>query len=317
MIGGFITVVATDVFQAILMIITLFVFPLILLYIIITNDISLTNTLYSAGVQYYNITSDKNMIDSFLLIICGISWAFGYTGQPQLLTRIMAMRDKNEIIRSRWIALLWTLLAYSGALVIGIFGFIVVKNNILDIKNIAIIEHDCEKIMPVLVNFFVNPFIAGFLLSGSISAMMSTASSEIIVSSSSLSEDIYNNISKKKMDGKNLLTINKFLTLLVGLVAIILAILVKDTVYGLVSYAWSGIGSSFGPVVILLLFWGKLSRYGVMASFITGTLSTVLWKIYMVPITGITERLTSFVFAFIMAIVFSLIFPENKHRLNN
>ena len=109
-----------------------------------------------------------------------------------------------------------------------------------------------------------------------------------------------------------MLIYNKILVLLVGLIAFILAATVEDTVYGLVSYAWSGISSSFGPVLLLLLFWKKLSRAGVYAGFITGTISTIIWKTWIADLTGISERLASYLLAFGMAVLFSLVWRENK-----
>jgi sodium/proline symporter len=315
MVGGFITVVYTDVFQAILMIITLIVLPIIIIFIVASDNIQVRETLIEAGNSYNSITGGKSGIPAFLLILSGLSWMFGYTGQPQLLTRMMAIKDKRNIKSARAVAIVWTLLAYAGALIIGIFGFVLAKNGYLT-QNITLLTSDAEKILPVLINTFVGPVIAGLLLSGAVSAMMSTASSEIIVSSSSITEDIYGPLARKKVSGKKLLTLNRVVTLLVGLLAFTLALTVKDTVYGLVSYAWSGIGSSFGPALLLILFWKKVSRAGVIASLISGTLCTIVWKIYLLAPTRISERLASFVFAFIMAILFSFILPEkNKNNL--
>ena len=109
-----------------------------------------------------------------------------------------------------------------------------------------------------------------------------------------------------------MLNLNKLLTLGVGLVGFLLAITMEDTVYGLVSYAWSGIGASFGPAVVLLVFWKRLSRAGVFASLITGTITAVVWKTWLVDVTGISERLASYVLAFSLAVLFSLLFPEQK-----
>jgi sodium/proline symporter len=115
---------------------------------------------------------------------------------------------------------------------------------------------------------------------------------------------------------KNHLFLNKFSTLLVGVFAFILALYMEDTVYGLVSYAWSGIGASFGPAIILLLFWKRFSRAGVFASLITGTLTAVIWKTWLTTPTGISERLASYVLAFGMAIIFSFLFPEKRKTSN-
>jgi len=174
----------------------------------------------------------------------------------------------------------------------------------------AIVAADAEKIMPIMVMTLLNPILAGILLSGAVSAMMSTASSQLMVVSTSMTEDFYLHITKKKMEEKRLLLLNKLLTLAVGIIGFLLAISMEDTVYGLVSYAWSGIGASFGPAIVLLIFWKRLSRTGVFASLITGTLSAVIWKTWLVESTGVSERLASYLLAFGMAVVFSLIFPE-------
>jgi sodium/proline symporter len=235
----------------------------------------------------------------------------GYTGQPQLLTRMMAIRNKKDVRNAQWIASIWTLLAYLGAILIGIFGIVFVKNGMLG-PDAAKLAADSEKILPVMVVTLVNPILAGILLSGVISAMMSTASSEVTVSSASITEDIYSNLKKRITTPKRLLYINQGVTLLVGIAAIILALTMQDTVYSLVSYAWSGIGSSFGPALLLMLFWKNFSRAGVFASLVSGTVSTVIWKNFFEASTGVSERLASFVFAFAMAILFSLLIPEKK-----
>jgi sodium/proline symporter len=129
-----------------------------------------------------------------------------------------------------------------------------------------------------------------------------------------MTEDLYMNVSHRHLSEKKLLFLNKFLTFMVGVVAFIMALTMKDTVYGLVSYAWSGIGASFGPAVILLLFWKRFSKAGVFASLITGTLSAVIWKTWLAGPTGISERLASYFLAFAMAVVFSIIFPTGQGR---
>ena len=108
---------------------------------------------------------------------------------------------------------------------------------------------------------------------------------------------------------------NQLMTLAVGVIAIILALTLTETVYGLVSYAWSGIGSSFGPALLLLLFWKKFSRAGVYASLITGTTSTVVWKYFFESSTGVSERLVSFIAAGAMALLFSVLFPEKVQKI--
>lgn len=311
MLGGFITVVATDAFQAVLMVITCVALPIIAAGIAATQNINIAETIAQANYTIpLNIESVKQATGG-LLILNGLSWAFGYTGQPQLLTRMMAMRNKQETRQSRWLAISWTLLAYIGAFMIGIIGYKLVQAGVLG-DAAASVAKDSEKIMPLMVMTLLNPILAGILLSGAVSAMMSTASSQLMVVSSSMTEDFYAQISKKKIREKRLLYLNRVLTLVVGAVGFLLAIAMEDTVYGLVSYAWSGIGASFGPAIVLLIFWKKLSRAGVFASLITGTLSAVIWKTWLLEPTGISERLASYLLALSMAILFSYILPEKK-----
>jgi len=311
MMGGFIAVVVTDVFQAVLMIFTLVVFPIIALFLAESHGILIIQSIEEAGPAYLSLTEGKTGIAAILFILSGLSWAFGYTGQPQLLTRMMAIRNERDVKTAKWVASFWTLLAYAGAILIGLFGIAFVQHGYLGHEE-AKLATDAEKILPVMVMTLVNPILAGFLLSGVISAMMSTAATELTVSSSSLGEDIIGRLRRVLMNDRRRLWLNKILTLGIGVAAFLLAITLTDTVYSLVSYAWSGIGSSFGPALLLILFWRRVSRAGVYASLISGTTATIVWKNFFESDTGVSERLASFVFAFIMAVLFSLLFPEKK-----
>ena len=311
--GGFIAVVVTDVFQAVLMIFTLVVFPVIAVFVIAAHNIHVAEALSAAGPGILSLTQSKTGGAAALFILSGMSWAMGYTGQPQLLSRMMAIRNAGEVRRARQVAVMWTLLAYTGAILIGLFGIALVQSGYLAAEGGRLAE-DAEKILPVMVMTLVSPVIAGFLLSGVISAMMSTAATELTVSSASMTEDIFAGLRKHEIASARKLWLNRIMTLAVGVVAIVLALTMTDTVYGLVSYAWSGIGSSFGPALLLVLFWKKFSRAGVFASLVSGTLSTIVWKSFFEAQTGISERLTSFVFAFAMAVLFSLLFPERQQK---
>ncbi len=313
MMGGFIAVVVTDVFQSLLMIFTLVVFPIIALFVAAQQNIHIAEMMRTADPAMLSLTKLKTGGSAVLFILSGMSWALGYTGQPQLLSRMMAIRSAKEVRTARRVAIIWTILAYVGAIMIGFLGLVFFRSGYFGTETAKLAE-DSEKILPVMVVMFVNPIIAGFLLSGVISAMMSTASTELTVSSASITEDIISNLRRSEVTSARKLWLNRVLTLTVGLVAILLALTMADTVYGLVSYAWSGIGSSFGPALLLLLFWKRLSRAGVIASLVSGTLSTIIWKNLFEASTGISERLTSFIFAFCMAVVFSLLWPEKQHN---
>ncbi|MFN7988597.1 MAG: sodium/proline symporter [Thermoanaerobaculia bacterium] len=307
-LGGFIAVVVTDVFQAVLMIFTLVAFPIVALVLAGSRGLDLGAAFAAAGPGYLSLTGGKTGGAAAILVLSGLSWALGYTGQPQLLTRMMAIRSEADVKRAVRVATVWTLFAYAGAIAIGMIGVAFVRSGLVGggVEKLS----DAEKILPAMVHTLVNPILAGVLLSGVISAMMSTASSEVTVSSASFSEDVFAMLRKKAATPKGMLVVNQVATLVVGAVAIVLALTMRDTVYSLVSYAWSGIGSSFGPALMLLLFWKRFSRAGVFASLVTGTVATVVWKNLFEQPTGVSERLASYVVAFAMAVLFSLLFPE-------
>jgi sodium/proline symporter len=278
------------------------------------NHIDIVAGLEQAGAATLSATGGKTGIAAWLLILSGMSWALGYTGQPQLLTRMMLIRSGKDYRKAKWVAGTWTIFAYAGALLIGFLGIVFVKNGFIGNGAVARLaaEKGYELIFPVMVNAFMPAMIAGFLLSGAVSAMMSTASAEIILCSSAITEDIYGNFAKKRMAQRKELWFNRLATLAVGLVAFFLALNPGDSIFKMVSYAWSGIGSSFGPALLLILFWKRVSRAGVIASLLSGTIGTIVWKEFFEKPTEISERLTSFVFAFAMAVLFSLLMPEQK-----
>ncbi len=309
--GGFIAVVVTDVLQALLMIFTLVAFPVLAFFVAASHDLDLAAAFRDAGPAYLSLTRGLGGSSAVILVLSGLSWALGYTGQPQLLTRMMAIRSAGDVKRAVRVATVWTLLAYSGAILIGMLGVAFVRGGL--VGGSASLS-DPERILPAMVLTLVNPILAGILLSGVISAMMSTASSEVTVSSASFSEDVVASLRRKASTPKGMLYLNQGATVAVGAVAIVLALTMRETVYGLVSYAWSGIGSSFGPALVLLLFWKKLSRAGVFASLVTGTVATVVWKTFLEQPTGVSERLASYVLSFAMAVLLSFLFPEKGDR---
>lgn len=309
MLGGFITVVATDAFQAILMAITCVVLPIVAYLVLLQTDINVLPVVSQEPGDYMNTRGEG--VFSFLLIINGLSWALGYTGQPQLLTRLMALRNEKETRQGRRVAVVWTSLAYIGAFCIGLIGYALAKNGILgDAMNTLMT--DTEKIMPTMVMVLLHPLLAGVLLSGAVSAMMSTASSQLMVASTAIGEDLFGSFSKRKHSQEKKLMLNKVLIMIVGVSAFLIAISLEETVYSLVSYAWSGIGASFGPAVILLLFWKRFSLAGLYGSLIGGTLSSIVWKTYLVSVSGVSERLASFMIALLLAFICSIIWPGRR-----
>ena len=229
-------------------------------------------------------------------ILSGLSWAFGYSGQPHLIIRYMAIKDSSDIKKSRLIAYCWAIPAFFGAFFIGFIAYKLYGQGVVT---------DVEQIMPYMANNLLPAWFAGILISGAMAAMMSTADSQLLVTTSAISEDIIHKIANKKFSPTQMLTNSRIITLAVGLLAFVMAWFSSDLIFKLVSYAWSGLGASFGPVLICMIYWKKITREGAIAGMLTGAITTVVWKNIDFLQAIIAERFVSFAAAFLVIAVVS------------
>lgn len=269
-LGGFLAVCWTDFFQGLLMIMALIIVPI--------------NAIRNIGGINETITSLKgielNFLDpllnsssvniSIISLISLLAWGLGYFGQPHILSRFMAISSHSEIKKARSIAMIWVVISLFAAVVIGLVGRVLLDGTL----NIA----DSETVFMVLVNSMFTPLLAGILLAAILAAVMSTADSQLLVTSSALAEDIYSVLINKNASGKDLLKISRIAVVLVALLAYYLALDPNSSVLELVSYAWAGFGASFGPVIILSLFWKNMTRNGALAGLIMGGVTVIIWK---------------------------------------
>ena len=282
MLGGFRAVVWTDMVQAIIMFSTLVILPIVGLFELRHSG---NNQL---GSELMSLTAGKTGIWAFLAILGGLSWGFGYTGQPHLLARFIAIKNSAEIKRGRIIAFSWAIPAFFGAFFMGIIGVTLYGAGKFT---------DPESLMPFMATSLLPGWIAGILISGAMAAMMSTADSQLLVTASAISEDLIHKVGKRNLRPEKLLTISRTVTITVGLIAFIMAYFSTDLVFSLVSYAWSGLGASFGPVLLGIIYWKKITREGAIAGLLTGSLSTIIWKNIDVLNSAVTERLSSYILA--------------------
>jgi sodium/proline symporter len=309
--GGFLSVIYTDCVQAVLMIITLIITPIAgLIYIAKTPGLfasSITGALKAAGPSYISLTSATSGFAAGLMIAGCFSWFFGYLGgQPQLSMRFMAIKNNAQAKKARNIGIAWTLVAYLGALAIGWIGLAMFGPGTLA---------DQELVLPLVLLKLFPPAIAALLITGAIAAMISTADSLLILSSSELSENLIKPFSKKR-DYGNRLGLSRIITALLALVALVLAyIFPSRLIYTMVSYVWAGIGGTFSVVILFTLFWKRYHGRAVIATIISGLAFTILWSI-----TGmnarITSRLLTFFVAGIVAVAATFIFPKPKDSLS-
>lgn len=288
MLGGFFAVAFTDMIQGIIMISALVILPLAGIAEILSTKGEFTQAIAASGESYVNLTGNKSGWLAFAFIISGLSWGFGYMGQPHLLTRFMSIKNPAKIKISRRIAIAWVIPAFTGGLVIGLVGLALYGKGYFD---------DVEQVMPHLANELLPSWLAGIFISGAIAAMMSTADSQLLVISSSVIEDIYHKTLNKKVSEKVLLKLSRAITIVIGILGFIIAVSSGKLIFSMVSYAWAGLGASFGPALFLTLKWRKTSWQGVLSGMIIGTLSTIIWSEIHWLDAIISARLSSFVMA--------------------
>jgi len=277
-IGGFQSVVYTDCVQSIVMIFTLIVAPLWgIYYIHTTPDLyasSVTEALALAGPQYKDWTSGAKGIFAGFMIASNLAWVIAYLGGcPHLTVRFMALKDEKAWKTGRNIAIAWTACGYAGAILIGIIGLAVFGPGAIE---------DAEMIMPLVVLKIFHPFLAAICVTGAIAAMLSTADSMLIVTSSEFTENILKPVilKGKKMDPKKELFISRSVTVVVGLLALVLAfVLPANMVYSIVSFAWASMGNPFAVVTCATLFWDKYTGTAALWTMICGFFGTVLWQV--------------------------------------
>jgi sodium/proline symporter len=231
------------------------------------------------------------------LIVGSLGIGLGYVGQPHLLTRFMAIREPKDLRKGTLIAMSWVVLAFWGAVLVGIAGLAMFGQGL----------EDQEQVMPLLATAVLPMWIAGIIISAAIAAMMSTADSQLLVATSALSEDIYHQLLNKQAPQRTLLAISRIGTVVIGIIAFVLAMRAQELVYWFVLYAWAGLGAAFGPAVVLSLWWKRTTKWGVLSGMIVGSATTVIWHNVPVLKEFVYELVPAFIFALIAAVIVSLL----------
>ncbi|WP_104721444.1 sodium:solute symporter family transporter [Helicobacter mesocricetorum] len=236
---------------------------------------------------------------SFIGVISALAWGLGYFGQPHILVRFMSIRSTKDIPTATIIGISWMVLCLIGSCFMGILGIAYINKFQLSLG-------DPEKIFIVMSQLLFNPWIAGILLSAILAAIMSTASSQLLVSSSTIAEDFYKRIFKQNASSQMVLNLGKIGVLLVASIAFFISTDKNSSVFSIVTYAWAGFGASFGSVMLFSLFWSRMTRIGAIAGMLSGTLVVIGWKNFMAHY-GIYEIIPGFLAACIAIIIGSLL----------
>ena len=300
--GGFLAVSLTDFVQGCIMFVALVLLPVVAFAEV---GWGFTGALETANPAAFDLMGDLTA----LAVISSLAWGLGYFGQPHIIVRFMAVRSVRDVPAMRNIGMTWMGVALIGAVATGLIGAVFVARTGTPLD-------DPETIFILLSDVLFDPLITGFLLAALLAAIMSTISSQLLVSSSSLTEDFYRIYLRRNAGQKELVTIGRACVLLVALVAIWLAYDPDNTILGLVANAWAGFGAAFGPVVILSLTWKRLTRNGALAGIIVGA-ATVLFWIYAPVLAGgaalssiVYEIVPGFALCGLAAILVSLAGPR-------
>ncbi len=241
-------------------------------------------------------------------IVSTLAWGLGYFGMPHILLRFMAIEDVKKLRTSRRIATVWVFISMVVAIVIGIVGYSAVKSGavagVTDSEKIIIaISIVISKSSPVLA------ILAGVILAGILAATMSTADSQLLAASSSVSENILGQTFNVKLSEKKKMWLARISVVIIAIIAMYLA-RKEDSVFRIVSFSWAGFGAAFGPVVLFALFWKRTNKWGALSGMVTGGAMVFIWKYLVRPLGGafnIYELLPAFICAAVVIVVVSLI----------
>ncbi len=264
MVGGFLAVSLTDFVQGIIMVTALIIMPLVVMF---------------GGASDTPVSLGSVPVDGFLSLtegltvlgfVSAVTWGLGYFGQPHIIVRFMAIDTVEKVAAARNIGLSWMAAALVGAIGVGICGRAFAQAN-------GIVVEDAETIFIVLAELLFHPAITGFLFAALLAAIMSTISSQLLVSSSSLTEDFYRLFLRKEAGEREAVNVGRVCVALVAVAAMVLARDPGSQVLALVANAWAGFGAAFGPLIILALTWDRMTGAGAVAGLVTGAIVTGAW----------------------------------------
>jgi len=310
-LGGFLAVSYTDFFQGSLMWIGLLVVA-VAVASVLGNDLG--SGIRAASPQLLSPVGHVSIDESggwttggglgVVVILSGLSWGLGYFGQPHILARFMGIRRASDVAPARRIAVGWVITGLAAAAFIGLAGIALFDEQLANPETVFIDT----------VQRLMNPWVAGILLVGVIAAIMSTADSQLLVVSSALSEDFYRAFLHRAASERTLLWVGRATVVLVAAIAYVLA-LGAESVLGLVEYAWAGFGASFGPIILLSLYWRRMTWPGALAGMISGAGTVVVWRSVDPFGWGLYELLPGFLVAMLCIYICSILGPRPSLRM--
>jgi sodium/proline symporter len=304
--GGFLAISWSDVLQGSLMFIAL--------VLVAAMGVHLTGGTVQALEAIE--ARDPALLDAFAIadgsapvwigVLSLVGWGLGYAGQPHILARFMAIRQVEELTTARRVAMGWVIVVLAAAVIVGLVGILVLEQ--------PLSGADSEKVFILLSTQLFHPVIAGICLSGIMAAIMSTASAQLLVSSSAFAEDFYRGLIRPGATRDELLWVGRAAVLAIAVIAFLLGLDPESKVLSLVSWAWAGFGAAFGPAIILSLYWERMTRNGALAGILVGGLTVIIWPQLEGSLFELYELVPGFVLSWLAIWVVSLASPGGEGR---
>ncbi|MBQ7990013.1 MAG: sodium/proline symporter [Oscillospiraceae bacterium] len=327
-LGGFMAASFTDLIQSIVMTTSLLI---LLLYgistaggigAVIDNAKSIPDYLAMTSTTTNSISGGEHTDFGFLPIVSTLAWGLGYFGMPHILLRFMAIEDKNKIKISRRIASIWVVFAMGIAVLIGLIGNTLTHGGV--VKALAT-SSESETVVLEMATVLAQhsipaALVAGLIFAGILACTMSTSDSQLLVASSSMSENLIKSVFGIKLSDKLSMAAARLVLLIIALLGIVLAWDQSSSVFRVVSFAWAGFGATFGPLMLVSLFWKRANKYGACAGIIVGGAVIFIWKFVISKLGGvfaIYELLPAFILALIAIIVVSLVTPAPEKAITD
>ncbi len=314
-LGGFLAASTTDFIQSIVM--TLALLIVVCFGIQTAGGISAVIDNASQLAGYLSMTNVHDAVSGasssygIISIISTLAWGLGYFGMPHVLLRFMAIEDENKLVLSRRVATVWVTISMAVAIFIGVIGYSMSKNGAIGVLSGADSETLLIQISQLLSKHgFIAIIPAGIILAGILACTMSTADSQLLAASSSISQNILKDVLHFKLSEKGTMIAARLTVIGIAIIAVFLAKDPNSSVFGIVSFAWAGFGASFGPVMLCSLFWRRTNRFGALAGMVSGGAMVFIWKYLIRPIGGawnIYELLPAFLVACLFIVVVSLL----------
>lgn len=323
-LGGYFAVVWTDFFQGMLMFFALMIVPIIAYGIVSTDFSSIVNSVPDNTAYMSMVRGADGTAYSWQYVVSNLGWGLGYFGMPHILVRFMSIKNSDMIKKSRIIATIWVVVTLIASVFVGVIGYAYMTHSGLELFTDS---SGAETIFMLLVQKLTPGFIGGILLCAIVAAIMSTSDSQMLVTASAVSNDVYKTVFKKTATDKELLLVSRLAVIAVALIAYVLALNPDTSVMSLVSYAWAGLGAAFGPAMLLSLFWKRMTMSGALAGMISGGLGVLIWNTFFTmssPIfdtkyciynTGLYELVPAFALSIICIIIVSLLSPAPSQKV--